>query len=313
MSSLASVIVPTRGGAKRLPTLLRALERQNTDAFEVIVVVDGDIDGSASVARAWEDRLRMVVIDLPTNNGRSVALNSGLEAAAGDVLIRCDDDLEPSPDWVAGHVDLHQHGERGVVGLYRNIYPLNAYTRVYAQPTDARFRREAYAVSQESAWRYWAGNVSVTRDVWGRVGPYDTAYRAYGFEDVDWGYRLHRLGIPVVLAPGLETIHHSPATSARIRAARAFHSGAARNTFEAIHGVEVLGSGGQDPEMGLWGRANHAVGRRLDRDDIDRMGGLADRLARVLPRYAAEKVIAFTVEAAAEAGRSRPTGLDLSI
>ena len=37
----ASVIVPTRGGAARLPVLLTALCRQDDQDFEVIVVIDG--------------------------------------------------------------------------------------------------------------------------------------------------------------------------------------------------------------------------------------------------------------------------------
>ena len=43
----ASVIVPSRGGAQRLPRLIGALAAQeDAPPFEVHVVVDGDVDGS---------------------------------------------------------------------------------------------------------------------------------------------------------------------------------------------------------------------------------------------------------------------------
>ena len=42
-----SVVVPTRGGARRLPVLLEALAGQVLDEpWEVVVVLDGDVDGS---------------------------------------------------------------------------------------------------------------------------------------------------------------------------------------------------------------------------------------------------------------------------
>ena len=54
--------------------------------------------------------------------GRVTALNTGFDAATGDVLIRCDDDFEPSPGHVAAHVTAQlaaHHGEvvRGRGGL----------------------------------------------------------------------------------------------------------------------------------------------------------------------------------------------------
>ena len=46
----ASVIVPSRGGAQRLPRLIGALATQeDAPPFEVHVVVDGDVDGSEAV------------------------------------------------------------------------------------------------------------------------------------------------------------------------------------------------------------------------------------------------------------------------
>ena len=70
---------------------------------------------------------------------------------------------------------------------------------------EQRLRASAYAAGPEVSWRFWAGNVGVRRASWERVGPYDTDFRAYGWEDVDWGYRLHTAGIPIVVDPALET------------------------------------------------------------------------------------------------------------
>lgn len=307
----ASVVIPSRGGAQRLPRLLAALAAQTHPDTEVVVVLDGDVDGSAAVLEPWSDRLDLRVVTFPENRGRSAALNAGFVAATGGVLIRCDDDLEPDRNYVRNHVACHEgQTPLGAVGLYLNVYPDNPYTRVYARQRDAIFRQDAYRTTSDMTWRYWAGNVSTTSELWRRVGPYDTAYRAYGFEDVDWGFRLHALGVPIRILPSLETVHHSPATSTLIRARRALHSGAARRTFERLHGGEALGS---DRVQGLWGRATDRVGRRLSRRGVDRLARLADWAADPLPQPLAEKLIAFTVESAAAAGRHQPAELDLSI
>ena len=44
-----SVVVPSRGGRRRLETLLRCLEAQTEQRFEVVVVIDGDVDDSAGL------------------------------------------------------------------------------------------------------------------------------------------------------------------------------------------------------------------------------------------------------------------------
>jgi glycosyltransferase involved in cell wall biosynthesis len=309
----ASLVVPSRGGAARLPVLFAALERQTTDDFEVIVVLDGDIDDSAAVVDDWIHRLPVRAIEFPENRGRSKALNEGFRGALGEVLIRCDDDLEPGPNHIALHVAHHHRndGPVGVIGLCPNVFPDTPYARVYGRSRDQIFRSQAYAMPVAQRWRLWGANVSVTRKTYDRVGAYDTAYRAYGMEDVDWGYRAHKAGIPIVLDERLEARHHGAATTSVARTRRAFHSGAAQATFRRLHGAGVL-DGPSSPE-GAWARATEAAGTHLSARGVERMASLADRAATFLPRAIAEKGVAFAVESAAIAGRRQPGNLDLDI
>ena len=119
--TLASVIIPSRGGAQRLPTLLSALAAQDDHSWEAIVVIDGDVDDSASVVARYDRQLPVRCIVFPENRGRVAALNAGFEAARGDVLIRCDDDMEPRPDYVAQHRRAHRGDRCGAVGLPLNV------------------------------------------------------------------------------------------------------------------------------------------------------------------------------------------------
>lgn len=293
-----SVVVPSRGGAHRLPVLFEALSRQDFEgAWEAIVVLDGDIDDSRAVIERHAGSLPVRAIAFDANEGRSAALNAGFEDANGRVLVRCDDDLVPAPDYLTRHAESHAGRDVGTVGLYRNVYPETTYARAYGRDWDVRFRGEAYATPVDEQWRYWAGNVSVSQETWARVGPYDTGFRAYGWEDVDWGYRLHRLGVPVVLERSLETEHRIAATTTVTRTQRAFYSGAAKRRFEKKH---QLSAG--TPADGVWNVAVRSTARRLDEGRVSRLAQAVDSLAPRLPAPLARKAIALSVEASALAG-----------
>ena len=301
--SLASIVIPSRGGAQRLPMLLSALAAQDDPDWEALVVLDGDIDASEGVVKAYA-HLPVRSIVFPENRGRVAALNAGFEQAAGDVLIRCDDDLVPRPDYVRQHKAAHAEQPGGAIGLYLNVLPDTPYARTYGRRADDSFRAGAYGTPADRVWRYWAGNVSTTRGLWEAVGPYDPRYRAYGWEDVDWGYRLHRLGAPVRLVPELETTHRVAAVTTRVRVKRAFHSGAARRTFESLHGDTVLPPvepGGQG-----WNSLVRGTARALDLTALDRASRVVDAVIPALPGPLARKAIALLVESGAVSGYQRP-------
>ncbi|WP_237203920.1 glycosyltransferase family 2 protein [Rothia endophytica] len=302
----AAVIIPTRGGASKLHYPLDALEQQTEKDFQVIVVIDGDIDASASVVQSYIERstlsLSMIVFD--ENRGRVAALNAGHLAADAEVLIRCDDDLQPSPDYVAQHLSHHLAGEEtGVIGIYQNILPDTPYARVYGRYRDAKFRQDAYLAPSDRQWMYWAGNVSMSRSLFHQLGGYDEAYRLYGWEDVDMGYRLYRAGAKIVIDPQLATPHHVAATTTAIRAKRALYSGAARNIFVRQHGENVLGSA--NPQ-GFWGLAVKTVAKFSTETNVKYWGNAIDTVADKLPPRLAEKLISLIVESASYAGVTHP-------
>lgn len=294
----ASVVVPSRGGRERLPVLLRALEKQTVDDWEVIVVIDGDVDGSAAVLDVFS-HLPLRIIVFPENRGRVTALNAGFEAAAGEILIRADDDFEPGPGHIAAHVAAHRDGPVGAVGLPRNVADDSAYLRAYGENADLRFREYATRLPASERWRLWGGNVSVTRETYTAVGGYDASYRGYGWEDVDFGYRLHELGIPVVLVREAEVAHHMAAVTTRIRVRRAWESGRARAHFEALHGIGS--SGPAEPGIGGWNSLVRSASR-LPRPALDIAARLVDTALPLLPKALGQKAVALPVEAASLAG-----------
>lgn len=304
----ASIIVPTRGGAARLPVLFGALSKQDRTDFEVIPVLDGDIDGSQAVVEEWADTSGLDIrpIVFPENQGRSAALNAGINAARGHVLIRCDDDLEPRDDYVRLHVDYHAKASEpvGVVGPYANKLPENPYAVVYGRPASERALGDLLAADPDKTWRHWAGNVSVTAATASTIGGYDPRYRRYGWEDVDYGYRLHRAGIPVVIAPELTTDHHMAATTTTVRALRALHSGAARETFVRIHGEGALKS--EQNHRNFWQTIVTFTAKIITEQSLAVLGAATDVVIRRLPPPVGQKLVALLVESAGVAGIKYP-------
>lgn len=100
LSTLASVVIPARDEAARLPRLLDALGAAEPPPHEVLVVDDGSTDGTATLARAAG---AVVVPAEPPEGwtGKAWACQRGAEAATGAVLVFLDADTEPGPDAVA--------------------------------------------------------------------------------------------------------------------------------------------------------------------------------------------------------------------
>lgn len=296
----ASIVIPSRGGAERLPRLLTALAAQTHPDWEAIVVIDGDVDNSeAVVARYAHLPIRSIVF--PENRGRVAALNAGFTEATGDVLIRLDDDFEPGPGHVAAHVAPHLQQDCGVIGLPVNVAPPSPYLRAYGADADRRGRRNAYAMASELRWRLWGGNVSVTREVYDRVGGYDPRYQGYGWEDVDFGYRLLQLGVPIVLAADAEARHHMASVTTAIRVQRAFASGRARWTFDTIHGVGTSGPARPD-DSSAWNRLVNQLADRLTDERAAALAKAIDAALPLLPRPVGRKAVAAAVEASGVAG-----------
>jgi dolichol-phosphate mannosyltransferase len=91
-----SVVVPARDEAGRIGPCLEAL-RGDAGVGEVIVVDDRSRDGTAALARSLGARV-IEGAELPAGwVGKPWALQQGLEAAAGDVVVSVDADTRPRP------------------------------------------------------------------------------------------------------------------------------------------------------------------------------------------------------------------------
>ena len=91
-----SVLVPARDEERRIAPCLTAL-RDDPDVEEVLVIDDCSSDGTAALARSLGARVLAGRAPAPGWVGKSWALQQGLEAAGGDVVVCLDADTRPRP------------------------------------------------------------------------------------------------------------------------------------------------------------------------------------------------------------------------
>ncbi|HEY6509718.1 MAG TPA: glycosyltransferase family 2 protein, partial [Vicinamibacterales bacterium] len=116
MKPLVSIVAPVYNEAATLAEFVTRLARATAELearynFEFVLVDDGSTDGSLKLARSliqMEPRLR--VVELRRNFGQTPALQAGLVAARGEVVVSMDSDLQHFPEDLSLFLDQVEAG-----------------------------------------------------------------------------------------------------------------------------------------------------------------------------------------------------------
>jgi GT2 family glycosyltransferase len=200
-----SVVIPTYGRCGSVRRLLEALARQTLapTEYEVVVAIDGSNDGTQQMVERSEVPYALSAIWRP-HAGRAAACNAGLRAAAGELVVLLDDDMQPAPGFLAGHAEAHAAAEDlGVMGAVP--VPLAAQAsptaRYIGQKFNGHLENLARPNHQLHLRDFYTGNFSIRRPTLLRVGLFDEAFTEYGNEDLELSVRLRRAGVRLVYSP----------------------------------------------------------------------------------------------------------------
>ncbi|MCL6613778.1 MAG: glycosyltransferase [Firmicutes bacterium] len=197
MPPLASVVIPTYNRREYLLRCLRSLFAQTVDPslYEIVIIDDGSTDGTREAVEEIRDEAPCPLIYIwQENSGRARARNKGIRAARGRYIIFLDSDMTVKPDFIAAHLAAHAAANRVVHGAVIDVHDPDEPHRAQKPPT---FSRAFFAT----------GNVSVERERLIAAGLFDENFQEYGWEDLELGGRLRRLGLRAVKSPEAVSYH----------------------------------------------------------------------------------------------------------
>jgi glycosyltransferase involved in cell wall biosynthesis len=179
-----SVVIPVLDDAAALAECLALLARQTRPAEEVIVVDNGCTDRSAQVAL---DAGARVVAE--PRRGIPAAAAAGYDAAAGEVIVRCDADTRPPEDWLArisaAFADPGLDALTGPGRFYDLPRPVACLASA-AYSSGYRFGAGAALAGIP----VWGSNFAMRRTAWQRCAAGIHRHRAEIHDDLDLSFQL---------------------------------------------------------------------------------------------------------------------------
>lgn len=205
-----SVVIPTYNRRPILEKCLLALERQQVspeiDRYEVVVVDDGSTDGTPDWLRGAAERFPHVRLIEQSHGGPAEGRNRGVDHAYGDVIVFIDSDLVVTDSFLSCHASSLVRSWEARGDRLCFTYGAVVNTANFEQPTAERHKL------RDLSWAYFAtGNVAIAKEVLQRVGLFDTGFRLYGWEDLELGERLRRMGVQLIKCPAAVGYHWHPA------------------------------------------------------------------------------------------------------
>ncbi|NEO56788.1 MAG: glycosyltransferase [Okeania sp. SIO3B5] len=200
-----SVVIPTYNRKPILEKCLRALENQDYNRpiidYEVIVVDDGSTDDTISWLETEAKEFPHVQLFSQSHQGPAAARNLGVEQAKGDFIIFIDSDLVVTDSFLQSHANsLIAQKSDNVFTYGRVINTCN-----FDFPTS-----EPYKLTDFSAAFFATGNVAIARRWLIEAGLFDTCFEQYGWEDLELGVRLKKLGLKLIKCPDAVGYHWHP-------------------------------------------------------------------------------------------------------
>ena len=210
-----TVIIPTKNRAAKLAATLECLCRQALDAqhFEIVVVDNGSSDQTEEALGKFVNRFPFWKVVREPTPGAAAARNRGFEVSSGEIILFLDDDILADPWLLEEHLKFHdQFAGVAVLGTIRYQWDtqngkISPLVQLFIEHPEFLQSFDFRDPTNVPFLHFYTGNLSIPRSLFARVGGFDESFSFYGFEDIDFGYRLTQLGHRIVHNPRASAVH----------------------------------------------------------------------------------------------------------
>ena len=203
-----SIVIPTYNRKPILKKCLIALENQklntNIRNYEVVVVDDGSTDGTSLWINNNKANLPHVVLFKQEHGGPALGRNLGVIKSKYEIIIFIDSDLIVLDDFIICHVEkLLDYWRKNNKKCFTYGSVIN--TSNFLDPQSEKYKM------MDTSFAYFAtGNVAISKELILSVGLFDTSFSLYGWEDLELGERLRRIGTKLIRCPDAVGFHWHP-------------------------------------------------------------------------------------------------------
>jgi GT2 family glycosyltransferase len=262
-----SIIIASYNRAESLLKFLQELSHQIVPAdldWEVVIVDNNSSDGTKSaIAPLVEGNPQRYKYLLERRQGKSIALNTGLRAAAGEIMAFTDDDCIPDPKWLATIArEFTSDPSLSVLGGRVELFDKQD------RPVTIRsFPERTPIESRDQLFLFLIGaNMAIRRKVLDAVGEFDPFLGPGSrigavMEDLDLLYRVFRQKFKIIYSPDVLVYHnHGRTTEVQIQALNHRYV-VGRGAFYCKH---ILEGDGKILKMAYWEVASLTKGMIRD-------------------------------------------------
>lgn len=208
-----SIIIPTH---RRGPTLIRCLQHLEAQTIakqiEVIVVSDGSDSETEALMKHASWNIPVTFFVIPKSQ-QGTARNRGVEKAKADRILFIGDDAFLAPDACAKYLE----SPAGVamlgfttwdpsVGVTSVMTWLEASGWQFGYSFLEPFRHRPIDPEIQHKFTYTI-HLSLPTAL-AKQHPFREDVSLYGWEDIEWGWRLAQAGIPLFYEPDAKALHH---------------------------------------------------------------------------------------------------------
>lgn len=211
-SPKVSVVVASYNGARTLKLCLESLQRLNYPDYEIILVDDGSTDATQKIVEEVgrvAPRVPLVNIRHERNFGLSVARNTGIAAATGEIIAYTDSDCRADEDWLYYLVGSLEGSEFVGVGGPNLLPPEDS--RVASAVMVSPGGPAHVMLTDREAEHIPGCNMAFYKHALEGIGGFDPIFMKAG-DDVDVCWRLQQAGCKIGFSPSAFVWHYRRST-----------------------------------------------------------------------------------------------------